>query len=73
MRRTTYFKRASRRFLEGTKFKTPCEAVEAGACNLEAWTRILAEERDLEAQYLHTRAEHKRSGRLIRAVNALQA
>jgi hypothetical protein len=73
MRRTMYFKRASRRFLEGTKFKTPCEAVEAGVCSLEAWTRILSEEREIEAQYLNTRAEHKRSGRLVRAISALQA
>jgi hypothetical protein len=73
MRRATYFKRASRRFLEGTRFKTPCEAVEAGVRSLAAWSQVLTEERELEAQYLNARAEHKRSGHLTRIISTLQA
>jgi hypothetical protein len=48
MRRTVYFKRASRRFLEGTCFKSPAEAVEAGNRSLELWTRMLEEEREID-------------------------
>lgn len=73
MRRTVYFKRASRRFLEGTRCKTPCEAVEAGVRSLAAWSQILSEERELEAQYVNARTEHKRSGRLTRTTSTLQA
>jgi hypothetical protein len=73
MRRTVYFKRASRRFLEGTRCKTPCEAVESGVRSLSAWSQILSEERELEAQYLNARAEHKRSGHLPRTISTLQA
>ena len=60
MRRTSYMKRASQRFLFATKFRSPVEAVEAGARSLLDWTRLLAEERDLEAQYLQERPRAKR-------------
>jgi hypothetical protein len=60
MRRTSYMKRASQRFLEGTKFRSPVEAVEAGARRLIDWTQLLAEERDLEMQYLQERPRAKR-------------
>jgi hypothetical protein len=60
MRRTSYMKRASQRFLEGTKFRSPFEAVEAGVRSLVDWTQLLAEERDSEMQYLQERPRAKR-------------
>ena len=50
MKRTNYMKRATMRFLEGTKFRTPVEAVEAGERSLGDWADMLAEERELETQ-----------------------
>ena len=50
MRRTNYMKRASQRFLEGTTFRSPFEAVQAGVRSLVDWTQLLAEERDAEMQ-----------------------
>jgi hypothetical protein len=76
MRRTSYLKRAAKRFLEGTRMKTPVEAVEAGVCSLQDWVRVLAEEREIEQQYQlehhlrrvkspprteHSRTEHSRT------------
>jgi hypothetical protein len=52
MRRTNYMKRAAKRFLAGTRMKTPVEAVEAGVCSLQDWVRVLSEEREVEQQYL---------------------
>jgi hypothetical protein len=52
MRRLSYFKRASRRFLNGTRYRTPAEAVEAGSRTLEQWVSMLSEERELEGAYL---------------------
>ncbi len=49
MKRTNYMKRAARRFLEGTKYRTPVEAVEAGIKSLGEWADMLQEERELEA------------------------
>jgi hypothetical protein len=43
--RNKYYKLASQRFLAGTHFKTPCDAVEAGAKTLLEWTQVLEEER----------------------------
>ena len=78
MRRTSYLKRAAKRFLDGTRMKTPVEAVEAGVCSLQDWVRVLAEEREVEQQYQlerhvrrvkspshaeHNRTEHKLKGR----------
>jgi hypothetical protein len=60
MRRISYMKRASQRFLEGTKFRSPFEAVQAGARNLDGWTQILSEERDAEMEYLLERPRAKR-------------
>ena len=48
MKRTNYMKRATLRFLEGTKFRTPVEAVEAGIRTLGEWADMLAEEREAE-------------------------
>jgi hypothetical protein len=46
MRTSPYYKRASKRFLTGTRYHTPCDAVEAGAKTLLEWTQILEEERN---------------------------
>ena len=65
MRRLSYFKRASRRFLTGTRHRTPAEAVEAGARTLEQWVYVLSEERELENDYLlerKIRLQQRRSG-----------
>jgi hypothetical protein len=79
MRRSSYLKRAVKRFLEGTRMKTPVEAVEAGVCSLQDWVRVLAEEREIEQQYQlerhvrrmkslprteHNRTEHKLTERV---------
>jgi hypothetical protein len=66
MRRSSYLKRASRRFLDGTKFKTPFEAVEAGARNLNVWSRLLAEEREIEEVYQLARRTTGRARRVSR-------
>lgn len=55
MYRNPYFRRASNRFLNGSRFKTPFEAVEAGACTLEEWSRVLLEERELELVFAQRR------------------
>jgi hypothetical protein len=71
MRTSVYYKRASKRFLTGTRYKTPCEAVEAGAKTLREWTQILEEERSLELQITAQRIarhvpNHKRVARAVR-------
>jgi hypothetical protein len=71
MRTSPYFKRASKRFLAGTRFKTPCDAVEAGAKTLLEWSQVLEEERSLEMQVMAQRArryvpQQKRTTRAIR-------
>jgi hypothetical protein len=55
MRRLSYYKRASRRFLQGTRHRTPAEAVEAGTRTLEQWVGLLSEEREFEGQYVQER------------------
>jgi hypothetical protein len=51
MTRKSYTWRASKRFLEGTRCKSPIEAVEKGVKNLEDWVAMLAEERELERPF----------------------
>lgn len=63
MRRVSYLKRASRRFLAGTRFIAPIQAVEAGVRSLEEWASILTEERDYEFEYLRTRSIKRRQRR----------
>jgi hypothetical protein len=48
MPKSTYITRAKRRFLEGTSYRAPVEAVTRGRRTLEQWVEILNEERDLE-------------------------
>jgi hypothetical protein len=55
MRRTSYLKRASKRFLEGTRCKSPIEAVDSGQRPLTLWAEILSQEREVEQAYQQTR------------------
>ena len=48
MRRISYMKRAARKFLAGTRFRTPVEAVEAGIRTLTDWVDTLSFERELD-------------------------
>jgi hypothetical protein len=48
MRKQSYMKRASRKFLEGTRFRHPIEAVEKGIRTLEEWVDCLNAERELD-------------------------
>ena len=60
--RNKYYKRASRRFLSGTHFKTPCDAVEAGVKTLLEWTQVLEEERQqslLTQQHITRQGQQK--------------
>ena len=59
MKRVNYMKRATQRFLEGTKYRSPVEAVEAGLRTLGQWADILAEERELESQ-MHRERDGRR-------------
>jgi hypothetical protein len=59
MKRTNYMKRAAQRFLTGTKFRTPVEAVEAGLKSLGEWADILQEERELEASNGESRRQNR--------------
>jgi hypothetical protein len=65
MRTSPYYKRASKRFLTGTRYHTPCDAVAAGAKTLLEWTQILEEERSrflvVEEQSVRRRPQRKRS------------
>jgi hypothetical protein len=65
MKRTNYMKRATIRFLEGTKFRTPVEAVEAGVRSLGDWADMLAEERELET--LQNSQDRRRLRELVQA------
>jgi hypothetical protein len=61
MKRNSYLKRASKRFLDGTKFKSPIAAVEAGIRSLESWVEILVEERENETlMILEQRTQRQR-------------
>ena len=70
MYRSPYFKRAAKRFLIGSRFKTPCEAVEAGVRTLEEWSRLLLEERELERQLEQQSVSRRNRRPAIRHVSA---
>ena len=59
MRRTPHFKRASKRFLNGTRCKTPFETVQTGIRTLEEWVAVLEEERLVEMEFMRARV-HRR-------------
>jgi hypothetical protein len=67
MRRLSYYKRASRRFLQGTRHRTPAEAVEAGSRTLEQWVTLLSEERELEGQFMQERKMRQQQRRVDHA------
>ena len=73
MRRTSYMKRASKRFLEGTRCRTPVEAVEAGLRTLNEWASLLTEEREHEAAYLETRRDIGRRNQFRGRLRSLSA
>lgn len=52
MRKSSYMKRAAKKFLEGTRFRHPIEAVEKGVRTLEEWVDCLNAERELEREML---------------------
>lgn len=60
MRRCAYYKRAAKKFLAGTRFKAPFEAVMAGVKTLEDWADMLGLEREIEDQYDQERREHRK-------------
>ena len=60
MRKSPYYKRAAKQFLHGLKFRTPCEAVEAGVRSLEDWSNLLLEEREVD-RMADQRQTHSRS------------
>jgi hypothetical protein len=45
MRRPVYYKRATKQFLAGTRYKAPFEMVQAGLKTLEEWIDLLDFER----------------------------
>jgi hypothetical protein len=50
MKKTSYLKRAAKRFLEGTSCKSPIEVVELGLKSLGDWADTLALERELDQE-----------------------
>ncbi len=60
MRRSAYYKRAAKKFLAGTRFKAPFEAVMAGVKTLEDWADMLTLEREIEDQYDQERRENRK-------------
>jgi hypothetical protein len=50
MKRTNYMKRATQRFLAGTRHRSPVDAVDAGVRSLIDWAELLAEERERETE-----------------------
>jgi hypothetical protein len=76
VRRLSYFQRASRQFLNGTRHRTPAEAVEAGSRTLEQWVNLLSEERELEGAHVlerKTRQQQRHIGIDQAQVDAVQA
>jgi hypothetical protein len=63
MRSVSYLKRASKRFLEGTRFRSPFEAVDAGMDTLERWVEVLAEEREAAQARKDNKLERRASFR----------
>ena len=62
MKRINYMKRATQRFLAGTKHRSPVEAVEAGVRSLTDWAEMLAEEREFETEANRDSSKRARTG-----------
>ncbi len=56
----SYLYRATRRFLSGTRYQSPIEAVEKGTRTLDEWSLILSEERELERPFSKAALSAKR-------------
>jgi hypothetical protein len=52
-----YLRRSKKRFLEGTRARTPFEAVASGARTLEQWADVLNFEREFEIERLGLKPE----------------
>lgn len=50
MRKSSYMKRAAKKFLEGTRLRHPIEAVEKGVRTLEEWVDCLNDEREIDRE-----------------------
>ena len=59
MRKSSYMKRAAKKFLEGTRFRHPIEAVENGVRTLEEWVDCLNTERELDRLRAHFGGEER--------------
>lgn len=67
MSRQSYLTRAKKRFLEGTSYRVPVEAVTRGRRTLDQWASILEEERELEEANIRAhRRRTVRRGRIRR-------
>jgi hypothetical protein len=64
MRTSVYYKRASKKFLAGTRCKTPCEAVETGTKSLLEWSSVLEEERNKDL-LVRMASEQRKQRRVI--------
>jgi hypothetical protein len=64
MRTSVYYKRASKIFLAGTKYNTPCEAVASGTKTLLEWSNILEEERNKDL-LIRFEAQQRKQKRLL--------
>jgi hypothetical protein len=62
MKRINYMRRATQRFLDGTKYRSPVEAVEAGVRSLTDWAEMLAEEREFETEANRDASKRARNG-----------
>jgi hypothetical protein len=62
MKRINYMRRATQRFLAGTKYRSPVEAVEAGVRSLTDWAEMLAEEREFETEANRDASKRARNG-----------
>jgi hypothetical protein len=63
MKKTSYLKRAAKKFLEGTTCKTPIEVVEMGLKSLGDWADTLAIERELEQASREPRRSSSKSSK----------
>ena len=59
MQKTPHFKRASKRFLNGTRCNTPFEAVQAGIKTIREWVRVLEEEQIVEMKFVQARVRRR--------------
>jgi hypothetical protein len=56
---TSYMKRAAKKFLLGTKCRSPVDAVESGVRSLTEWADCLAAEREIELEHVIALAKQR--------------